>query len=245
MKNYLKYFGIWLGGPILLVIGLAYLGLIGLLPFPLSILKVAFYVFIIVGTIVGVLKTQKAEGNKVSFGKSFGTIAVIILLFLTFSWMMFYASRPTDILSSDSIFYFFGTIVSYWWQDLAFFYDHCYPCYYPMFFDFLPSLLIVLSILLTVGVWYTFQKAGQKGWKSLVPIYNLIILCRIAKKPEWYTLIILLVPIANIVFLIMLYNSLSKQFGKSTEFTVGLVLASPIFISILGYGKAKYIQEPK
>ena len=47
-------------------------------------------------------------------------------------------------------------------------------------------------------------------------------------------------PIANIVFTIMLYNSLSKQFGKGTEFTVGLVLASPIFMSVLGYGNAKY-----
>jgi hypothetical protein len=110
-------------------------------------------------------------------------------------------------------------------------------------FSYFIYLFFIIWLLFIAGGWYLYEKAGQKGWKSLVPIYNLIILCRIAKKPEWYTLIILLVPIANIVFLIMLYNGLSKQFGKGAEFTVGLVLARPIFISILGYGKAKYIQE--
>ena len=65
----------------------------------------------------------------------------------------------------------------------------------------------------------------------------------IAKKPAWWLALILLVPIANIVFLIMLYNGISKAFGKDSGFTAGLVLLGFVFWPILGFGDAKYIDD--
>jgi len=43
----------------------------------------------------------------------------------------------------------------------------------------------------------------------------------------------------------MMLNGISKSFGKSEGFTVGLFLLFPIFIMILGFGPAKYIEEVK
>ena len=41
-------------------------------------------------------------------------------------------------------------------------------------------LAIALGILLIVAMWKIFTKAGEKGWKSLIPIYDLYILYKIS-----------------------------------------------------------------
>lgn len=81
-------------------------------------------------------------------------------------------------------------------------------------------LIIVLILglaLFVVPFWKIFEKAGKAGWKSLIPIYNNIILIEIVRKPWWWVLIILFVPILNLVFGIWVVNLLSKSFGKGTE----------------------------
>lgn len=58
------------------------------------------------------------------------------------------------------------------------------------------------------STWIVFTKANQPGWASIVPIYNMIIMLEIAKKPTcWIAMMI--IPIANIVFAIMTVNGIS------------------------------------
>jgi len=103
-------------------------------------------------------------------------------------------------------------------------------------------LLIYLAIIVTViiSMWKLYEKANKPGWASIVPIYNIIVLLEIVRKPLWW-IALLLIPIANIVFLILIYIELAKVFGKDPAFAVGLILLSPVFIGILGFGDAKYI----
>lgn len=101
-------------------------------------------------------------------------------------------------------------------------------------------LPLLLAIFLIASIWKVFSKAGQPGWASIVPFYNIYIMTKIANKPAWWMAIILLVPIANIVFLIMLYNAIAQAFGKSSGFTVGMILLPYIFWPILGFGSAQY-----
>lgn len=103
-------------------------------------------------------------------------------------------------------------------------------------------LLIYLAIIVTViiSMWKLYEKANKPGWASIVPIYNIIVLLEIVRKPLWW-IALLLIPIANIVFLILIYIELAKVFGKDSSFAVGLILLSPVFIGILGFGNAKYI----
>ncbi|MFM7627969.1 MAG: DUF5684 domain-containing protein [Algoriphagus sp.] len=102
-------------------------------------------------------------------------------------------------------------------------------------------LIIYFAVigLLIASMWGVFTKAGKPGWASLIPIYNLIILLEIVGKPWWW-LLLMVIPVINIIFSVWIYNLLSKSFGKSEGFTVGLILLSFIFMPILAFGDAKY-----
>lgn len=100
--------------------------------------------------------------------------------------------------------------------------------------------ILIISIAAIAGMWKTFEKAGKPGWAAIIPIYNLIILLEIVGKPMIWILW-LIIPCVNIVFSIWLQNLVSKSFGKSEGFTVGLILLPVIFWPILGFGDAKYL----
>lgn len=109
----------------------------------------------------------------------------------------------------------------------------------------------IVLIITIIGMWKIFSKAGQAGWKSLIPIYNLVTLFKIAGISPWLVLGYLASIIPVIGGLVALgitiyYNvKLAKAFGKSGLFAVGLILFSPIFTCILGFGSAQYegVQE--
>lgn len=96
---------------------------------------------------------------------------------------------------------------------------------------------VVIAIL--VGVGKTFIKAGKPGWACIIPIYNVIVMLEIAQKPIWWFLL-MLVPVVNIVISFIVMIEIAKNFGKGTGFGIGLILLSPIFWCILGYGDATY-----
>ncbi|MGS2764840.1 DUF5684 domain-containing protein [Sinomicrobium sp. M5D2P9] len=98
---------------------------------------------------------------------------------------------------------------------------------------------LALIVLTIAGMWKTFEKAGKPGWAAIVPIYNIVILVEIVGKPMWW-IALLFVPCVNIVANIWLTNLLSKSFGKSEGFTIGLVLLPFVFYPMLGFGDAKY-----
>ena len=117
------------------------------------------------------------------------------------------------------------------------------------FWPFLLALIvpIMVTALLTavikiVGTWFMFEKAGEPGWAAIIPIYNLLIGIKIAGKPWWYILL-MLIPVVNVVIIIIILDGLSKSFGKSTGFTVGLFFLRWIFIPILGFGNSVYIGD--
>jgi hypothetical protein len=101
-------------------------------------------------------------------------------------------------------------------------------------------LYVAIVLLMIISMWIVVKKAGRPGVSQIVPIWNLIELVRIAGKPLWWIILILLVPVANIVMLIMTFHGISKAFGKDAGFTAGLVLLPFIFWPILAFGKATY-----
>lgn len=97
-------------------------------------------------------------------------------------------------------------------------------------------LFMALSILMIISLWKIFKKAGKPGWASIIPIYNIYIMCEIAEKEWWYVLLSC-VPFANIYAMIVLYNGMAKRFGKSGGFVAGMILLPVIFFPILAFGK--------
>jgi len=99
------------------------------------------------------------------------------------------------------------------------------------------SLAIVAFII--VSFWKVFVKAGQPGWGSIVPIYNIYLLIVIARRPWWW-LLLSLVPFVNIIIGIMISIDIAKKFGKGTGFGLGLAFLGFIFYPILAFGDAEY-----
>jgi hypothetical protein len=117
------------------------------------------------------------------------------------------------------------------------------------FFAAFAMVFAVIGVVTLIGMWKVFTKAGQPGWAVLVPIYNFIVLLRIAGLP-WYwvfTPLVIVIPIlgaiAYIVWVVWVHHRISTRFGQGVGFTIGLTLLSPIFWLILGFGSSKYVAE--
>jgi hypothetical protein len=99
---------------------------------------------------------------------------------------------------------------------------------------------LAFFVLYVIGAWKMYEKAGEPGWKCVIPFYNIYILLKIVGRPGWW-LILWLIPFVSIVIWIIVSIDLAKSFGKGTAFAVGLVFLGPIFVMILGFGPARYL----
>ena len=100
--------------------------------------------------------------------------------------------------------------------------------------------ILIVYVLLVIAQWKMFKKAGEAGWKALIPFYNTYILCKIVDG-KGIKFLLLLIPIVNIVYLILLDIRMAKAFGKGTGFIIGLIFLPNIFYLILGFGSAEYL----
>lgn len=96
---------------------------------------------------------------------------------------------------------------------------------------------IVLSVLIIAGLWKVFTKAGQPGWAAIIPLLNMYFLCKVAGRPGWWLLLLL---ICFPIFYIIVCIDVAKRFGKGVGFALGLIFLGFIFFPILGFGSAQY-----
>ncbi|HXC04426.1 MAG TPA: S26 family signal peptidase, partial [Bacteroidia bacterium] len=75
--------------------------------------------------------------------------------------------------------------------------------------------LLLSFLALCVGLYKIFEKAGEQGWKGLIPVYNFVIWLRLLKKPWWW-IILLLIPTISWLMLFILFVETAKAFGKRT-----------------------------
>lgn len=98
---------------------------------------------------------------------------------------------------------------------------------------------LIVLLLVIIGMWKVFVKAGKPGWAAIIPIYNMIVLLEIAGKPLWW-FILMLIPFVNIIVIIIVLIALARNFGKGVGFALGLLILPFIFYPILGFGDARY-----
>lgn len=110
-----------------------------------------------------------------------------------------------------------------------------------MVFAALGGVLLFLLVLIA-SIWKVFVKAGQAGWKSLVPFYNFFVLLQIAGCPSWWFLMFF-IPLVNLYFMVVMYIRLAEKFGKSVLFGFALCFLGFIFFPILAFGSATYGEE--
>lgn len=133
-----------------------------------------------------------------------------------------------------------------------------------MFIVVLIIISLVIEILKLIGTWKMLTKAGESGWKSLIPFYNQWTLCKVAGISPYWVLEIIVVSMINsvlngilgsnvisgilslivyantIYFWVILSISLAKSFGKDTGFGVATVFFSFITYPMMGMGSATY-----
>lgn len=130
--------------------------------------------------------------------------------------------------------------------------------------DFIATASAIGSIFYIIRIiagWKVFTKAGESGWKSIIPIYNLFVQFGFSWKVSMAAVYFVLAivggiftqvagigtTISGIAFLGMNIvdwigmHKLSKSFGHGVGFTVGLIILQPIFIMILAFGSSEYI----
>lgn len=131
---------------------------------------------------------------------------------------------------------------------------------------FLTAMLLTLIyyVFLTIAQWKLFLNAGEKGWKALIPFYNIFVSHHIIgmshiwfildiffwvmevvmeffKTPDLVEDVILTVAIVlTLISEIIHIMKLCYCYTKSELFGIGLFLVPPLFSMILAFGKSKY-----
>lgn len=122
-------------------------------------------------------------------------------------------------------------------------------------------IAMVLLIIYVLAYWMIFKKAGEAGWKALIPVYSTYISYRLFWNTKMFVLCMVFAvltaifeyvggagvlifraaSLGTIVLNIIMCIKLSKAFGHGTGFTVGLILLNPIFLLILAFNSSSYI----
>ena len=103
--------------------------------------------------------------------------------------------------------------------------------------DWVFAALVVLAIgfvvVLIASIWTILKAGGQPGWHAVVPILNTYSLANAAQLQGCLIVVLTFVPCVNYVTYAFLWWSIGKRFGRSTLFSLGLVLLAPIFVPAL------------
>lgn len=105
---------------------------------------------------------------------------------------------------------------------------------------FMMVIWFAIVLIVAVGAWKVFTKAGQPGWGIFVPIYNALLMVRIVGRPDIWVLF-MLIPLVNIVIGIILMMDLAKSFGKDVAYAIGMIILPVVFLPMLGFGSARYV----
>lgn len=127
------------------------------------------------------------------------------------------------------------------------------------------GIALVWCIVWVIAMWQVFTKAGEAGWKAIIPFYNTYILYKISWNTSIFWMMFgcgvvgaVLGQIDNGLFLffaaiasfaasiinLLQIHRLSRSFGHGIGFTLGLIFLNPIFILILGFGTSEYRRLP-
>ncbi|MGN1432453.1 MAG: DUF5684 domain-containing protein [Ruminococcus sp.] len=130
------------------------------------------------------------------------------------------------------------------------------------------GILAVYYAITVIAWWKIFKKAGEPGWKAIIPFYSCHTIFKICWKPAFFWLMLVLTVAGSVMtgfklslcgfesviyiigyalVLLALYIDvlhsfkLSNAFGHGTGFALGLVFLPTIFCLILAFGKSKYV----
>lgn len=104
--------------------------------------------------------------------------------------------------------------------------------------------MLLTFVSVAIGLWKLFEKAGQKGWMILIPVYNLYIWLKIIKKPMWW-FIFLIIPFINVFVILLMIVEIVKCFQKYSLGAQALGALFPfVYLPYLGFSKKETYLNP-
>lgn len=129
---------------------------------------------------------------------------------------------------------------------------------YLIIFLVIALIALAFSIVYIVALWKLFAKAGEKGWKALIPVYNTYIMVKIAQLNWWYFLIAIsgfilsllnigglskVTTIASLAVNFFIFYNLAKKFKEEpVGYAVAAIFVEPIVTMIFGFSN-KHIYD--
>ena len=103
-------------------------------------------------------------------------------------------------------------------------------------FAFAITVGLIYYILLIIAGWKVFEKAGEKGWKALIPIYNVYIFYKIVGMKNWFWAMLIVSFVVSFVTSLMGQGTDPQSMNLATGagvFSFILTLAMCIFAFIV------------
>lgn len=112
-------------------------------------------------------------------------------------------------------------------------------------------IIIAFIILELIAYWKIFEKAGRKGWKSLIPIYSYWILIEISGLNWWWFLLLCIdviikkeiegltfaISIGNFLASFNCFYNIARRFGKDKITSILAGIFPIFFIFIFAFSK--------
>lgn len=112
-------------------------------------------------------------------------------------------------------------------------------------FTFGTVLVLFFMIFLVINIvamWKLFAKAGEPGWKSLIPIYNSWIFLRLGDQPGWWAVAGLIPPlgIVTLILSIIAAHRIGLKLSKPDWWVILYIFVQPIWMLVLAFDKSTW-----
>lgn len=101
--------------------------------------------------------------------------------------------------------------------------------------------LLVFHVVLAASLWKMAARTKtEPQWFALVPLLNFVLLLKIAGRPVWW-LVLMLIPIVNIVTIVVATMALCERFGVNKWWGLASVFSpfNLVLYLYLAYGTEK------
>ncbi len=109
------------------------------------------------------------------------------------------------------------------------------------------TFMLVFTILYLLGtfagLWKIFEKAGFAGWKSIVPIYNMIVWLKVLERPMWWLIFIFIPYFGIFMFFLMVWKTI-RRFGKTSYLVLIPATCFPcLYFPYLGFSSKEVFHK--
>jgi len=74
-------------------------------------------------------------------------------------------------------------------------------------------IYLAIAVAAIAGLWKAFEKAGAPGWAAIIPFFNVYVMTKMADKPGWWVLLVL-VPVVNIIIIVIICMAIAPKLAR-------------------------------